>query len=199
MDLRNRVFLLAGALLVCGVARSQAPDFGVGRPATQAEIRTWDIVISPDGKELPPGHGTSKEGAAIYRVKCAGCHGADGYSKNHAPTLIQSKTARPADSMGMAPCLQPCVNDANTLAVNAPYATIMWDYINRGMPLGKEGTLKADEVYSLSAFLLFRNNVIREDEVMTDKTLAAVKMPNAKGFSIPVWKHGTPRLPGYPF
>jgi cytochrome c len=67
------------------------------------------------------------------------------------------------------------------------------------MPLGKEGTLKADEVYSLTAFLLFRNNVIGEDEVMTDKTLAAVKMPNAKGFSIPLWKHGTPRLPGYPF
>jgi hypothetical protein len=196
MDLRNKAFVFAGALLVCGVACAQAPDYGVGRPATKAEISTWDIVISPDGKELPPGRGTSKAGAEIYRVKCAGCHGPDGYSKNHAPTLIQSKTARSPE--GAVPCLQPCVNDVNTLGVNAPYATIIWDFINRGMPLGKEGTLKPDEVYSLTAFLLFRNNVIGEDEVMTDKTLPAVKMPNAKGFSIPVWKHGTPRLPGYP-
>ncbi len=195
MDLRNKVFLLAGTLLVCGVAWSQSPTYGVGRPATQAEISAWDIVISPDGKELPPGHGTSKEGAAIYRVKCAGCHGPDGYSKNHAPTLIQSKTPRSKD--GEVRCLQPCVNDANAMAVNSPYSTIIWDYINRGMPLGKEGTLKPDEVYSLTAFLLFRNNVIAEDEEMTEKTLPAVKMPNAKGFSIPVWKKGTPRLPGY--
>ena len=195
MDLRNRVFLVAGAFLVCGVAWSQSPTYGVGRPATQVEISAWDIVISPDGKELPPGHGTSKEGAAIYRVKCAGCHGPDGYSKNHAPTLIQSKTPRSKD--GEVRCLQPCVNDANTIAVNSPYSTIIWDYINRGMPLGKEGTLKPDEVYSLTAFLLFRNNVIAEDEEMTEKTLPAVKMPNAKGFSIPVWKKGTPRLPGY--
>ena len=195
MDVRNKVFLLAGSLLVCGVAWPQSPNYGVGRPATKAEISAWDIVISPDGKELPPGHGTSKEGAAIYRVKCAGCHGPDGYSKQHAPTLIQSKTPRSKD--GEVRCLQPCVNDANVMAVNSPYSTIIWDYINRGMPLGKEGTLKPDEVYSLTAFLLFRNNVIQEDEVMTEKTLPAVKMPNAKGFSIPVWKKGTPRLPGY--
>jgi hypothetical protein len=195
MDLRNKVFLVAGVLLLGGAAWSQSPTYGVGRPATQTEISAWDIVVSPDGKELPPGHGTSKEGAAIYRVKCAGCHGPDGYSKNHAPTLIQSKTPRSKE--GEVRCLQPCVNDANAIAVNSPYSTIIWDYINRGMPLGKEGTLKPDEVYSLTAFLLFRNNVIREDEEMTEKTLPAVKMPNGKGFSIPVWKKGTARLPGY--
>jgi len=192
----NKVFLFAGVLLVCGAAWSQALDYGVGRPATQAEIKAWDIVISPEGKELPPGRGTAKEGAAIYRAKCAACHGADGYSKNHAPTLIPSNTPRSKD--GEVRCLAPCVNDSNTMGVNSPYATIIWDYINRGMPLGKEGTLKPDEVYSLTAFLLFRNNVIREDEVMTDKTLPTVKMPNAKGFNVPVWKKDTPRLPGYP-
>ena len=71
MGLLNKVFLFAGVLLVCGAAWSQAPDYGVGRPATQAEIKAWDIVISPEGKELPPGRGTAKEGAAIYRTKCA--------------------------------------------------------------------------------------------------------------------------------
>jgi hypothetical protein len=195
MDFRKPVLLLAGGLLACGAAWAQSPNYGVGRPATEAEIKAWDIVISPDGKELPPGRGTSKEGAVVYKAKCAGCHGPDGYSKNHAPTLIQSK--EPRSKEGEVRCLQPCVNDANAIAVNSPYSTILWDYINRGMPLGKEGTLKPDEVYSLTAFLLFRNNVIAEDEEMTEKTLPAVKMPNAKGFSIPVWKKGTPRLPGY--
>jgi cytochrome c len=94
--------------------------------------------------------------------------------------------------------MQPCVNDANTIGVHAPQATVIWDYINRGMPLGREGSLKPDEVYSLTAFLLFRNNVIKEDEVMNEKTLPAVRMPNANGFAVADWKPGTPRLQGYP-
>jgi hypothetical protein len=193
-----KIFLIANALVVCaGIASAQAPTYGVGRAPTAAEQKAWDISISPEGKELPAGHGTAKEGAALYKTKgCAGCHGADGYSKNHAPTLIQSKAPRPKE--GEVTCLEPCVNDNNTMAVHSPYATVIWDYINRGMPLGKEGSLKPDEVYALTAFLLFRNNVIKEDEVMTEKTLAAVKMPNANGFAVAEWQHGQSRLQGYP-
>ena len=66
------------------------------------------------------------------------------------------------------------------------------------MPLGREGSLKPDEVCSLTAFPRFRNNVIKEDEVMNEKTLSAVRMPNASGFAGADWKHGTPRLQGYP-
>jgi S-disulfanyl-L-cysteine oxidoreductase SoxD len=195
MALRKLIFS-AAAVLVCQNAWTQSPSYGVGRKATPEEIKSWDISIGPTGKELPPGHGTAKEGAAIYKAKCAGCHGPDGYSKNHAPTLIQSKTPRPRE--GVVTCLEPCVNDNNTMSVHSPYATVIWDYINRGMPLGREGSLKPDEVYSLTAFLLFRNGVIKEDEVMTEKTLPAVKMPNANGFAVAEWKHGTPRLQGYP-
>ncbi len=64
------------------------------------------------------------------------------------------------------PCLAPCVNDSNTMAVHSPFATTIWDYINRGMPLGKEGSLTPDEVYAITAFLLYKNGVIKEDEVM---------------------------------
>jgi len=86
------------------------------------------------------------------------------------------------------------------MAVSAPFATTMWDYINRGMPLGREGSLKPDEVYSLVAFLLFRNDVIKsEDEVLDQKTLPAIKMPNLSGYTEdPEWKHATPRLANYP-
>ena len=85
------------------------------------------------------------------------------------------------------------------IALRAPFATVIWDYINRGMPLNREGTLKPDEVFSLVAFLLYKNGVIQEDEVMDAQSLPKVKMPNRDGFApLPEWKHGTPRLQGYP-
>jgi cytochrome c len=86
------------------------------------------------------------------------------------------------------------------LPFRAPEATIVWDYINRGMPLNREGTLTADEVYALTAFLLFKNGVIAEDEVLNAQSLPKVKMPMRDApASLPDWKHGTPRLKGYPY
>ena len=85
------------------------------------------------------------------------------------------------------------------MAVSAPFATTMWDYINRGMPLGREGSLKPDEVYALTAFLLFRSDVIKEDDVLDAQSLPKIKMPNAGGYTEhPEWKHNTPRLVNYP-
>jgi S-disulfanyl-L-cysteine oxidoreductase SoxD len=183
--------------MMCQVAGSaQSPTYGVGRSPTPEEMRAWDISIGPLGKELPAGHGTAKEGAPLYIQKgCGGCHGRTG-SMAQAPTLIKSDgTTRNTFS-----CLSPCVNDNNVMALHSPYATVMWDYINRGMPLGKEQTLKPDEVYALTAFLLFKNGVIKEDDVMDAQSLPKVVMPNRNGFSLPPdeWKHGVPRLQGYP-
>src|SRR5690242_17788503 len=196
-----RLAVLATALGVCQTGWTQSPTYGVGRTPTAAEIRAWDISISPTGKELPAGHGTAKEGAALYvRKGCAGCHGATGYSGGHAPTLIRRKDPPPAAANAPSVmCLAPCVNDSNTMAIHSPFATTIWDYINRGMPLGKEGSLKPDEVYALTAFLLFKNDVIKEDDVMDAQTLPKVKMPNHDGFALPPeWKYGEPRLQGYP-
>ena len=86
------------------------------------------------------------------------------------------------------------------LPFRSPYATTVWDYINRGMPLGREGTLTANEVYSLVAFLLFKNGVIQENEVMDAETLPKVKMPNREAWApLPDWKRGMQRLEGYPY
>jgi cytochrome c len=192
-----RLFLVTAVLGICQTAWTQSPTYGVGRTPSAEEIRAWDITISPTGKELPPGHGTAKEGAALYvRKGCAGCHGATGSSGGHAPTLIRSQDVQ---AKPLVPCLSPCVNDSNAMAIHSPFATTIWDYINRGMPLGKEGSLTSDEVYSLTAFLLYKNDVIKEDEVMDAQSLPKVKMPNRDGFALPPeWKHGTPRLEGYP-
>jgi cytochrome c len=195
----SRKLLLAAMVLGMGYTGSaQSPTYGVGRAPTAEEIRAWDIAISPTGQELPQGRGTAKEGAPLYMQKgCAGCHGRDG-AGGRAPTLISSKGA-PRASMPSMPCLAPCVNDSNAMALHSPFATTIWDYINRGMPLGKEGSLNANEVYALTAFLLFKNDVIREDEVIDAQSLPKVKMPNREGFALPEeWKHGAPRLQGYP-
>jgi S-disulfanyl-L-cysteine oxidoreductase SoxD len=189
-------------LFICRTAWAQSPNYGVGRSPSADEIHAWDIAVSPTGKELPPGRGTAKEGAVVYVKKgCAGCHGATG-SGMHAPTLISRKDSHPAASTPAASplfCLAPCVNDSNSMGVHSPFATTIWDYINRGMPLGKEGTLTPDEVYALTAFLLYKNGVVGEDEVMDEQSLPKVKMPNRNGFALPPdWKHGAPRLEGYP-
>ncbi len=191
-----KLLVVVTAAGICQTAWTQSPTYKVGRAPTAEEIRSWDIAISPTGKELPPGRGTAKEGAALYTRKgCAGCHGATG-SGAHAPTLISRKGFQAPPG---TPCLAPCVNDSNAMAVHSPFATTIWDYINRGMPLGKEGSLTPDEVYALTAFLLYKNDVIKEDEVMDQQSLPKVKMPNREGFALPPeWKHGTPRLQGYP-
>jgi hypothetical protein len=205
----SRSLILVMILVLCQyIGRAQSPTYGVGRTPTAEEVRAWDIAISPTGQELPQGHGTAKEGAPIFAQKCAACHGATG-SGGRAPTLIRRQGAArnaapaPAAMAGMQmgpPCLQPCVSDSNVIALHSPYSTVIWDYISRGMPLGKEGTLTPDEAYALTAFLLYKNGVIeQEDEVMDAQSLPKIKMPNLNGFALPPdWKPRTPRLAGYP-
>jgi S-disulfanyl-L-cysteine oxidoreductase SoxD len=193
----RKLLFVAAALGLYQACLAQSPTYGLGKTPTAAEIQAWDITISPTGKELPPGRGTAKEGAALYVSKgCGGCHGPNG-NDGHAPTLIRSKDPKAHAAM---PCLTPCVNDSNAMAIHSPYATVIWDYIHRAMPLGEEESLTPNEVYSLTAYLLFKNDVIKEDQVMDQQSLPKVKMPNANGFALPPepWKHGEPRLQGYP-
>jgi S-disulfanyl-L-cysteine oxidoreductase SoxD len=186
--MRFRVVLTAMILCLCcsGVPWAQSPTYGVGKTPTPEEIRAEDITISPDGKNLPAGKGTAKEGAAIFAQKCVACHGENGYGGS-APMLIKPET--PVKT----PCLAPCIGPGSVMALHSPYATVIWDYINRGMPFGQEGSLKPDEVYALTAFLLYKNGVTKEDEVLDQTTLLEVRMPNRDGYAIPDWKPGMPR------
>jgi cytochrome c len=194
MDWRKLRFVVLALGITVGLCRielAQSPTYGLGKTPTEDEIRAWDIAISPDGKELPPGNGTAKEGAPLYAQKCATCHGANGY-EGRAPQLIKiDPAAGPAKQQ--PPCLSPCIRGGNVMALHSPYATTIWDYINRGMPFGKEGSLKPNEVYAITAYLLYKNGVIPEDQVMDAKSLPQVKMPNKDGYVLPEWKHGMPR------
>ena len=185
---------LALVMLLGGSALAQGPTYGVGRTPTPEEIRAWDISIGPAGEELPPGRGTAEDGARVYLVKgCAGCHGREGEggrAPRRGPRLVKTEPGSDVDPWAAG----------RILPHRSPYATTVWDYINRGMPLNREGTLTADEVYALTAFLLYKNDVIAEDLVLDAESLPKVEMPNRDGWEpLPEWKPGTPRLPGYPY
>ena len=182
--------LVAIALLLGSPAFAQSPTYGVGRATTAEEISRLDISIGPTGEELPPGRGTAKEGAQLFQRKgCVACHGKAGIGGGPAPAL-QSKKGQDV----------PIWERERILPLSAPFATTVWDYIHRAMPLGNEGTLTADEVYALTAYLLFVNKVIPEDEVLDRQSLPKVKMPIGDDYGrLPDWKPGTPRLQGYPY
>lgn len=184
------VLLLGSAVLLGGPAFAQSsPTYGVGRTPTAEEIRALDISISPTGEELPPGRGTVKEGAHLFEDKgCVGCHGEGGVG-GLAPAL-KSTTSQDI----------PIWKRERILPLRAPFATTVWDFIHRAMPLGNEGTLTADEAYALTAYLLFLNKVIPEDQVLDKQSLPKVKMPIGDDYArLPDWKPGTQRLQGYPY
>jgi cytochrome c len=188
-SLRVGVLPFGFALLASVSALAQSPTYGVGRTPTAEEIRALDISIGPTGEELPQGRGTAKEGAQLYRAKgCAGCHGATGIGGT-AP-ILKSKAGPEVELWARG----------RILPLRSPFATTVWDYINRAMPLNREGTLTPDEVYGLTAFLLFINDVIPEDQVLDAQSLPKVKMPIGDRYAeLPDWKPKTKRLPGYPY
>ena len=184
-------------LLLAGPALAE-PYFEIGRAPTPAEL-AQSITISPTGEGLPVGRGNAKEGEALFTEKnCIICHGPNGEGGiNSAPNLIGNKGTGPGDDPwkrvngGEAP---------GALPILAPNATITWDYINRGMPLGAEGTLTANEVYALTAYLMALNKLIPQDMVLDQTNLAQIKMPIGNNWvRVPDWKPAGPRMPGYPY
>lgn len=159
--------------------------FGFGRPATAAEIAAWDIDVGPDGTGLPPGSGTVELGSTIYAARCAACHGPTGIEgpDDHLVGRIEGD----AFPFGSDP------TQTRTVGNYWPYATTLFDYIRRAMPFDTPGSLRADEVYSLAAYLLFLNEIVPRDAVMDAETLPAVVMP-ARGRFVPDDRRGGPEV-----
>jgi hypothetical protein len=169
------------AIGIPGAAPAQGPTYRLGRTPTKEEIKMWDISIGPDGKELPPGSGTALSGARIYAEKCAVCHG---------PTATEGKFLHGvlAGGKGSLTTLEP----VKTIGSYWPYATTVFDFVNRAMPFSKPGSLTSDEVYAVTAFLLYRNEIIKVNDVIDAESLPRVQMPNWNGFFPvnPEWKNG---------
>ncbi|MEE9140937.1 MAG: cytochrome c [Alphaproteobacteria bacterium] len=157
----------AAASPAAGEAQVQGPD--LGRPASLEEIAAWDTTIAPDGGNLPPGRGTAAAGKAIYEAHCASCHGNKGIGRT-AEEL--------AGGIGSLTTDTP----AKTVGSYWPYATTLYDYVFRAMPMAAPRSFTPDQVYAVSAYLLFLSGLIGADDEMSAKTLPAVEMPNRGGF-----------------
>lgn len=166
-----RLLVFIAPLLACVAAMAQTPDYkNVGRAPTPDEIRAWDTSIGPSGKGLPPGSGTAKEGAELFASKCAVCHGESGEGSLMAPRLVGGQ--------GTLKSPQPVLTVGSYWA----FATSVYDFIGKAMPRGQEGSLKPNQVYALTAFILYKNEIIKDTDVLDAKTLPALKMPNRDGF-----------------
>jgi cytochrome c len=169
MSTRDRLLAVCLALLAaCGTALAQGPD--LGRAASADDIAAWDISVGPDGAGLPPGSGTPQQGEVVFVAKCLACHGEKGAGK-------------PNDQLaGGRGTLGPGQVPVKTVGSFWPYATTVFDYVRRAMPLNESKSLSPDETYAVVAYLLQINGVIGENDTIDARTLPAVRMPNRDGF-----------------
>jgi hypothetical protein len=168
----------AAAIIPCGLllviplsigAALHAQSLGIGRAVEGSSADSFRSAVLPDGRGLPPGSGSAREGKAIYAARCASCHGATG-------------TEGPFDPLrgGQGTLTKP--GAVKTVGSYWPYATTLWDYINRTMPYDRPGSMAVDEVYAVTAYVLHLNGLVAEQDELSDTTLATVKMPNRDGF-----------------
>ena len=175
MFTRNAMFMckaVGAALFVLAAGQAMAAETPhLGTPVTPADIAAWDMSISPDGAGLPPGKGTAVQGKEIYALKCTGCHGANGEGK-------------PADRLAGGQGSLATDAPVKTVGSYWPYATTLFDYVRRAMPLNEPQSLTNDEVYAVSAYVLSLNGLIGAKDQLNAKTLPKIKMPNRDNFFI---------------
>lgn len=164
----SRLSLLGIFLML--VNQAHTADISLGRPASVADIAAIDISIPPDGKGLPPGSGDATAGEMVYEQKCASCHAAGGKGK-------------PADALVGGIGSLSTGKPMKTVGSFWPYATTLFDYIRRSMPLDAPMSLTDDEVYAVTAYVLAINGLISTEVTLDADSLPAVRMPNRDGFS----------------
>lgn len=183
MRSRNLVLAMAAALAAASCAtvehmkasmsgaKPAKPAVAYGKPISLAEIASWDIDIrTPDGKGLPPGSGTVAQGKQVYEAKCAACHGADAKGGPQYGTMVGGINSFTTNQRVLTP------------GSMYPYAPILFDYIRRAMPMDRPQSLTSDEVYAVSAYILYLNGLIPENFVMNAQTMPTIQMPNRNGF-----------------
>lgn len=147
-------------------AQTQSP-FGFGREVGEEEIKNWDIDVRPDGAGLPPGQGSVIQGETVYEAKCLACHGEEGQGGPN-DQLVARFDAEVNFSLGTA---------TKAIGNYWPYATTLYDYINRAMPHNMPGSLNPAEIYSVIAYLLYLNGIVDAGAVMDKNSLPAIEMP----------------------
>lgn len=169
MCMFSRVLLLS--ILAVTALADEGP--GLGEPVDAERIAALDYTVMPDGDGLPAGSGTAAAGRAVFEQHCIACHGPKGEG---------SLNDRLAGGLGTLQSDAP----VKTVGSYWPYATTVFDYVRRAMPLQSPGILSDDELYAVTAYLLFLNGIVEQDDALTQTSLPAVQMPNRDGF---VWDY----------
>ena len=181
--------LCVAAMASCQMAdngdRGAPSTYGLGTPATAAEVAALNTDVAPDGQGLPPGSGDATKGAALYSAQCASCHGAkgEGAPGNPPGPVLVGREPREGFNFGNDPKL------VRTVGNYWPEATTLFDYIKRTMPLSAPGSLSDSDVYSLTAHLLAANEILPAGASLDSASLMAVKMP-AKDKFVPDNRRG---------
>lgn len=169
----SRKIMIASIVAIASAWATGAPaqsPYGIGRPATQAEIAGWNIDIGRDGSNLPPGSGTVGHGREIFEQQCFSCHGANGEG---------AVGDRLVGGQGTLATAKP----VRTVGSYWPYAPTLFDYIRRAMPQNAPQSLSNEDVYAVSAYILNLNGLLPSDATLDAKALAAIKMPNRDMFT----------------
>ena len=173
------------ALALAGPLLAARPKIGFGQPLTEAEVAPYAITVFPDGRNLPHGRGSVADGAVLYAERCAFCHGAKG---------IEGPASRLAGTdgfFGWTDPLRVLRIDKHPLLIMSmgarwPYATTIFDYVRRAMPHFAPKSLSNDEVYAVTGYLLYLNDLVEKTAVMDRASLLKVKMP-AQERTIMAW------------
>jgi S-disulfanyl-L-cysteine oxidoreductase SoxD len=156
------------ALVVAAPAGAEGPN--LGKPISQADLAPWDLTVMPDGTGLPSGSGTAAEGKALFADNCALCHGDEG--KGGIVEAVVVNNPPPLTGPG----------SVKSIGNFWPVATTLFDFIRRAMPYTQPRSLTDDQVYALTAYLLYMNKVIGETDRIDATSLPGVKMPNSDNF-----------------
>ena len=163
------IALSMSAALVCGTAF--AGKYNLGREATKEEIAAWDMDVRPEGTGFPEGSGTVAQGEEIWAEKCASCHGDFGEGVDRWPVIAGGAGTLASD------------DPVKTVGSYWPYLSTVFDYVNRAMPFVEARSLEPDEVYALTAYMLFINDIVSEEDFELSKaTFLAKRLPNEKNF-----------------
>lgn len=160
------------AALALAAAPAAAERLGLGRTALPEEIAAWNLDVHPDGSGLPVGSGDAIDGEEIFAQQCAVCHGDFAEGIGNWPKLAGGK-----DTLDREDPLK-------TVGSYWPYLSTAFDYIRRSMPYGNAGTLTDDEVYAIVAYILYSNDLVEDDFVLSNESFLEVEMPNADGFFV---------------
>ena len=192
----TKLSLAVAAIAVAATPSLVAAFEGIGRTATPAEIKAWDIDVRPDFKGLPAGSGSVAKGQDVWEAKCASCHGVFGESTEVFTPIAGGTT--PADvKTGRVANLARLDFPQRTTLMKVATVSTLWDYINRAMPWTNPKTLTTEEVYAVTAYILNLGEIVPSDFVLSDKNIAEVqkRMPNRNGMTT---EHGLWTVKGKP-